>query len=59
MVTLGLLRQAASELESGGVTSTFKLVEFPTPFPANSNVIVIPMVETFNGSATLVSGLQT
>ncbi len=35
-----------------GDTSTFQQVEFPTPFPPDSNVVVVPMVQTFNGSAT-------
>ncbi|NET59442.1 MAG: hypothetical protein F6K47_25855 [Symploca sp. SIO2E6] len=33
-------------------TSTFYDVFFPTPFPEGSNVIVIPMVQTFNGPDT-------
>ena len=33
-------------------TSTFTQVYFPTPFPEGSRVVVIPMVETFNGSDT-------
>jgi hypothetical protein len=30
-------------------TSTFTQVNFPTPFPTGSRVIVIPMVQTFKG----------
>ncbi|GAA1392340.1 hypothetical protein GCM10009639_23740 [Kitasatospora putterlickiae] len=37
---------------SGGGTSTFTQVTFPTPFPAGSEVIVIPFVQTFNGPDT-------
>jgi len=33
-------------------TSSFTDVTFPTPFPEGSNVIVIPMVQTFNGADT-------
>ena len=40
-----------SELLSGN-TSTFTQVNFPTPFPAGSKVIVVPMVQTFNGAHT-------
>ncbi|MBD2510317.1 hypothetical protein [Nostoc sp. ATCC 53789] len=36
----------------GGDTSTFTTVSFPTPFPSGSTVIVIPMVQTFNGPDT-------
>jgi hypothetical protein len=38
--------------ETGGDTSTFTRVTFPTPFPAGSTVIVIPAVQTFNGPQT-------
>ncbi|MER7579609.1 hypothetical protein [Kitasatospora sp. NPDC097691] len=45
----------ASEV-TGGVTSTFTQVVFPSPFPdnanANANVIVVPFVQTFNGPDT-------
>ncbi|NEO73844.1 hypothetical protein [Moorena sp. SIO3H5] len=33
-------------------TSTFKEVFFAEPFPEGSDVIVIPMVQTFNGADT-------
>lgn len=33
-------------------TSTFTQVDFPQPFPTGSQVIVIPMTQTFNGSHT-------
>ncbi|SCD40885.1 hypothetical protein GA0115240_107012 [Streptomyces sp. DvalAA-14] len=37
---------------SGGNTSTFTRVTFPTPFPAGSEVIVLPLTQTFNGPDT-------
>lgn len=37
---------------TGGDTSTFTRVTFPTPFPANSTVIVHATVQTFNGPET-------
>ncbi|WP_293021823.1 hypothetical protein [Moorena sp. SIO3I8] len=37
---------------TNGDTSTFTEVLFPTPFPEGSDVIVIPMVQTFNGADT-------
>lgn len=30
-------------------TKSFTRVDFPTPFPQGTKVIVIPMVQTFNG----------
>ena len=33
-------------------TSTFTTVNFPTPFPEGSDVIVLPVVQTFNGPDT-------
>jgi hypothetical protein len=36
----------------GGNTKTFTQVNFPKPFPAGSKVIVIPMVQSFNGAHT-------
>lgn len=33
-------------------TSDFAQVNFPTPFPSGSNVVVVPMVQTFNGPQT-------
>ena len=35
-----------------GNTVTFTQINFPKPFPAGSKVIVIPMVQTFNGAHT-------
>ncbi|GLF95860.1 hypothetical protein [Streptomyces yaizuensis] len=37
---------------TGGDTSTFTRVSFPTPFPAGSTVIVLPLTQTFNGPET-------
>jgi len=36
----------------GNDTSGFTQVNFPTPFPEGTTVIVIPMVQTFNGPET-------
>ena len=36
----------------GGNPINFTRVIFSTPFPVGSNVIVIPMVQTFNGADT-------
>ncbi|MGW3071555.1 hypothetical protein [Kitasatospora sp. NPDC001132] len=41
----------ASEL-TGGATTTFTQVTFPTPFPDDAAVIVVPFVQTFNGPDT-------
>ncbi|MEV4397175.1 hypothetical protein [Nonomuraea sp. NPDC049607] len=38
--------------ETGGNTSTFTRVTFPTPFPQGAQVVVIPAVQTFNGPYT-------
>ncbi len=43
--------QEPSTIQAGD-TSSFQTVYFPTPFPEGSNVIVIPMVQTFNGPDT-------
>ncbi|MFH9550982.1 hypothetical protein ACIBAH_26075 [Streptomyces sp. NPDC051445] len=37
---------------SGGNTSTFTRVTFPSPFPPGSNVVVFPLTQTFNGPET-------
>ncbi|MFJ6775085.1 hypothetical protein ACIQOV_29690 [Kitasatospora sp. NPDC091257] len=37
---------------TGGNTSTFTRVTFPTPFPPGSEVIVLPLTQTFNGPDT-------
>ncbi|MFE2936857.1 MULTISPECIES: hypothetical protein [unclassified Streptomyces] len=36
----------------GGNTSTFTRVNFPTPFPSGSQVIVLAQAQTFNGTET-------
>ncbi|MEV1010531.1 hypothetical protein [Streptomyces sp. NPDC049881] len=36
----------------GGRTSTFTWVDFPTPFPTGSGVVVHLTVQTFNGPET-------
>ena len=46
------LNSPGSPVTTGGDTSSFTTVPFPTPFPDGSNVIVIPMVQTFNGQDT-------
>ncbi|MEV4019499.1 hypothetical protein AB0J35_54345 [Nonomuraea angiospora] len=38
--------------ESGGTTTTFTQVTFPTPFPQGAQVVVTPFVQTFNGPYT-------
>lgn len=37
---------------TGGNISTFTQVTFPSPFPTNAAVIVVPFVQTFNGPDT-------
>ncbi|MGA4800512.1 hypothetical protein [Streptomyces lavendulocolor] len=37
---------------TGGDTSTFTRVTFPTPFPQGSQVVVFPQTQTFNGPET-------
>lgn len=41
-----------SPSETGSSTATFESITFPTPFPAGSQVVVIPMVQTFGGPHT-------
>lgn len=48
---LDLSSNNAGEI-TGGDTSTFTQVVFPTPFPANSQVIVLTQVQTFRGPDT-------
>ncbi|WP_017557669.1 hypothetical protein [Nocardiopsis baichengensis] len=38
--------------KKGGQTHTFTRVDFPTPFPSGSDVIVQVTVQTFNGPET-------
>lgn len=47
--TIQLKTDYPSATKNGDI-STFTEVNFPTPFPQGSKVVVIPMVETFNGS---------
>ena len=56
---MSMMQTGCIELESPGPnvtgpddTSSFTQVEFPTPFPEGTTVIVIPMVQTFNGAET-------
>ncbi|WP_405797363.1 hypothetical protein [Streptomyces sp. NBC_01506] len=37
---------------TGGNTSTFTRVTFPSPFPSGSQVIVLAQTQTFNGAET-------
>ncbi|MBD2835252.1 MULTISPECIES: hypothetical protein [Streptomyces] len=37
---------------TGGNTSTFTRVTFPTPFPSGTEVVVFPLTQTFNGPET-------
>lgn len=46
------LRSDHPQATTGGDTSTFTRVTFPTPFPAGAEVIVLPMTQTFNGPET-------
>ncbi|MFF3554966.1 hypothetical protein ACFYXL_16370 [Streptomyces tsukubensis] len=48
---LQLNSNSATEL-TGRDTSTFTQVTFPSPFPDNAAVIVVPFVQTFNGPDT-------
>ena len=54
MTQAGIIKLEAkgdSATENNDIQS-FTSVDFPTPFPEGTNVIVIPMVQTFNGSDT-------
>ena len=46
------LRSPGPPVTTGGDTSNFETVTFPTPFPDNSNVIVFAQTQTFNGQDT-------
>ncbi|MFD7224062.1 hypothetical protein ACFV9P_24080 [Streptomyces sp. NPDC059892] len=49
----GVVVRGVNAIETaGGNTSTFTWVTFPTPFPAGSEVIVLPLTQTFNGPDT-------
>ena len=53
MVQTGqLVLGSSGPTELGTDTGSFIDVIFPTPFPAGSNVVVIPMVQSFNGCNT-------
>lgn len=54
MMQTGLekLNSSGAPETRAGKTSKFTQVNFPTPFPDGSSVIVIPMVQTFNGQDT-------
>jgi hypothetical protein len=49
--TLTLNSDHPVETRSGN-TTTFTRVEFPTPFPDGSEIVVLAQVQTFNGSHT-------
>jgi hypothetical protein len=49
--SVNLNSPGAPELTPGDL-SRFTQVNFPTPFPEGAEVIVIPMVQTFNGADT-------
>ncbi|GAB2891994.1 hypothetical protein GCM10022245_29090 [Streptomyces mayteni] len=46
------LRSDNATERTGGNTSTFTRVTFPTPFPAGTEVVVLPLTQTFNGAET-------
>lgn len=46
------LKSSVATETTGGKTSTFTKVTFPTPFPSGATVAVVPMVQTFNGPET-------
>lgn len=50
-IIYGYKEDSPSETVAGN-TSTFHTLTFPTPYPAGSTVVVIPMVQTFNGPHT-------
>lgn len=54
MIQTGSLTLSSSHpvATRSGDTSTFTQVAFPTPFPQGTRVIVVPFVQTFNGSDT-------
>lgn len=52
MITGVLQLDSQDPPASGGDTSTFTQVTFPQAYPDGSTVIVIPMVQTFNGGQT-------
>ncbi|MGW4382437.1 hypothetical protein [Kitasatospora sp. NPDC004531] len=54
MIQTGRLQLSSTQPTElgGGNTSTFTQVTFPTPFPSDASVIVVPFVQTFNGPDT-------
>ncbi|MFE7111899.1 hypothetical protein ACFU98_46330 [Streptomyces sp. NPDC057575] len=54
MVQTGRLQLSSTSATAltAGSTSTFTQVTFPSPFPDNTTVIVVPFVQTFNGPDT-------
>ncbi|MFF8713059.1 hypothetical protein ACF07T_16740 [Streptomyces sp. NPDC015184] len=54
MVQTGRLQLSSTHATAvkGGDTSTFTQVTFPSPFPDDAAVIVVPFVQTFNGPDT-------
>ncbi|MYR84557.1 hypothetical protein GTY41_06225 [Streptomyces sp. SID685] len=54
MIQTGKLQLSSTNAAAttGGDTSTFTQVTFPSPFPDNAAVIVLPFVQTFNGPET-------
>jgi hypothetical protein len=49
--TINIRSQGRPETR-GNDLSRFDRINFPTPFPPGSEVVVIPAVQTFNGSDT-------
>lgn len=56
---MSMVQAGSIDLDSSGENATesndlsgFTQVIFPTPFPEGTKVIVIPMVQTFNGPET-------
>jgi hypothetical protein len=53
MIQTGKLQlNSPNAAEVTASTSTFTQVTFPSPFPDNAAVIVVPFVQTFNGAET-------
>ncbi|OII62621.1 hypothetical protein BJP40_27905 [Streptomyces sp. CC53] len=46
------LRSDHATETTGGRTSTFTRIDFPTPFPQGADVVVQTTVQTFNGPET-------
>jgi len=54
MIQTGVLKLDAKDASEGKPDdfSTFTQVTFPTPFPPDSKVVVVPMVQSFHGPDT-------